>query len=147
MPSGLTGDFIGLADVIGDLEGMTDLVDDICIEASEEIELAIDSQFTLGTDPYGTPWAPLKASTLRRHPHRHDPPLTDTEGMRRSVTVQATMASIGVTVADPAGYHQDGTDHMVARPIIPSDAHGLPPTWEAAIREAGQRVMDRRWGQ
>ncbi len=147
MPQGLEGDFAGLAAVIGELEGMADLVGDICVESSAEIEQAIDSQFTLGTDPYGKAWAPLKASTLKRHPHRHDPPLTDTGAMRSSVTVQATMDFIGVTIADPAGYHQDGTDHMVSRPIIPSDARGIPPAWEAAIRDAGMRVIDRRWGQ
>lgn len=146
MTTGVTGDFRGLAEVIGELEGMTDLADDIAIESSAAIEEAIDSQFTLGTDPYGTPWAPLKESTKRRWPGRDNPPLTASGAMRGSVVVSATMGKIEVIVADPAGYHQDGTKHMVARQIIPTDAQGIPPSWEAAIHDAGMAVLDRRWG-
>lgn len=146
MPSGLTGDFLGLAEVIGDLEGLRDIADEIAIESSVAVEDAIDSQFTLGCDPYGVPWAPLAESTKRRH-GREDPPLTAEGAMRDSVTVQATQSSIEVMIADPAGYHQDGTDHMPARKIIPDDARGIPPAWDAAIHEAGMAVLDRRWGQ
>lgn len=145
MTTGLVGDFMGLAEVIGELEGMTDLADDIAIESSAAIEEAIDSQFTLGCDPYGTPWAPLAESTKRRH-GRDNPPLTATGAMRGSVVVSADQGKIEVIIADPAGYHQDGTDNMPARPIIPSDARGIPPVWDAAIRDAAMAVLDRRWG-
>lgn len=142
MPSCLTGDFLGLAEVIGELEGLRDMTDDIAIESSVEIESAIDSQFTLGVDPYGSPWAPLAESTKRRH-GRDDPALTATGAMRDSVVVQATQGSIEVIIADPAGYHQDGTDNMPARKIIPDDGRAMPDAWAAAIREGAGRAIDR----
>lgn len=142
MPEGLTGNFAGLEQIIGALEGMSDLVDSICIESSAGIERAIDSCFTLGTDPYGQTWAPLAKSTMAKG--RTPPPLTDTGKMRGSVVVYAMMQTIHAWVADPAGYHQRGTKYMPARAVLP-DERGLPPAWEAEIRESAMAVIERSW--
>ena len=63
-----------------------------------------------------------------------------------SITVVVSEDSIEVIVADPASYHQEGTVNMPARPIIPDESRGLPETWEQAIQDAGQQVMEEEWG-
>lgn len=137
--SGVTGDFAGLETLRGALEGLEDVIPRICDKAGEKIEAAVDAQFSAGTDPYGTPWAPL-ASGQPSH-------LTKSGGMRSSVVVVVGTDRIETIVADPAGYHQGGTRRMVARPIIPTEARGLPDTWDDAITEAGLEVLDEAWGK
>jgi hypothetical protein len=137
--SGVTGDFAGLDALRGALEGLEDVVPRICDRAGEKIEAAVDAQFAAGTDPYGAPWAPL-ASGAASH-------LTKSGGMRASVVVVVGTDRIETIVADPAGYHQTGTRHMPARPVIPTEAKGLPDTWDAAITDAGLEVLDEAWGR
>lgn len=57
--------------------------------------------FKLGTDPWGTKWAPLK--------YRRGQPLSDTRRLRGSITMKAdqTGATIGTNV-EYAPYHQYG---------------------------------------
>jgi hypothetical protein len=40
-----------------------------------------------------------------------------------------------MSVDDPAGFHQTGTKDMPEREILPTDARGLPPAYELAIRQ------------
>ena len=144
MPMGLAIDLGSLDAVVGALAGLRDLVPDIALEASIEIHETIQSEFVLGTDPYGETWAPLAPATLAKG--RTPPPLTDTGAMRESLRVSVTEAAITASMDSPAGYHQDGTRYMPARPVLPDYARGLPDAWRAAITEAGQRVFAKAWG-
>ena len=106
----------------------------------------VQREFTTGTDPYGNPWKPLAASTIRRRPWRGPPPLTDTRTMRRTLSIRPTQgAGLSMTIAHPAAPHQTGwagsQGSGPARPIFPM--YGLPATWRAAIKAAMDREMRR----
>ena len=145
MPLGSSADVGSLEGIIGGLEGLRDLVPEIALEASIEIFETIDSTFTLGADPYGETWAPLAPATLAKG--RTPPPLTDTGAMRESLRVSVTQDAIVASLESPAGYHQNGTRYMPARPVLPDYGRGLPDAWRQAITDAGQRVFDARWGK
>lgn len=145
MPLGADIRFESLESVIGALDGLRDLVPEIALEASIEIFETVDSLFVLGADPYGETWAPLAPATLAKG--RTPPPLTDTGAMRESLRVSVTETAIVASIASPAGYHQDGTRYMPARPVLPDYARGLPDAWRASITDAGQRVFEARWGK
>lgn len=145
MPLGADIRFESLESVIGALDGLRDLVPEIALEASIEIFETTDSLFVLGADPYGETWAPLAPATLAKG--RTPPPLTDTGAMRESLRVSVTETAIVASIASPAGYHQDGTRYMPARPVLPDYARGLPDAWRASITDAGQRVFEARWGK
>lgn len=107
-------------------------------KAAPRIAAALEEQYELGLDPYGAPWAPLAASTLKRH---GPPPLTDTGAMRRSTDAVSAGAQIIATAQEPAEFHQGGTSQgLPARPILPNANHGLPQTWETALLDAGAEI-------
>ena len=145
MPMGAGVDVGSLESIIGALDGLRDLVPEIALEASIEIFETTDSLFVLGADPYGETWAPLAPATLAKG--RTPPPLTDTGAMRESLRVAVTETAIVASLENPAGYHQDGTRYMPARPVLPDYARGLPDAWRASITDAGQRVFEARWGK
>ena len=101
-------------------------------DAADELEDLIEKQFQLGLDPYGTEWAPLAESTIRRG--RNPPPLTD-EGLLRAAHV-APLQSAGIIVEfdeDYASFHQEGTDNMPARRLVPEPASFNQSAWYGAI--------------
>lgn len=111
-------------------------------EVAEQITGRLDAGFSAGTDPYGRGWAPLAPATLRKG--RHPPPLTDTRRLR-SGTVARPRAGAGVALLTGdayGGYHQTGTRHMPARPILPRGS--MPATWNAIIRTAVANAARRR---
>ncbi len=107
------------------------------LTVAKSIEELIKEEFSSGTDPYGSAWAPLSPVTEARG--RHAPPLTDTGAMRDSVNVYATGNGIAITVAHPAAPHQTGWSGPrgsgPARPILPARDR-LPATWREAIYSA-----------
>jgi len=116
--------------------------------AAPEIASLIQGQFDAGKDPYDKPWAPLKASTLKRWPHRGPPPLTDTEKMRGSVKVKPMQgAGISLTIdAPPANIHQSGSKFMAARAIFP-DGSELPIEWQGVIQDATDSAFKKAMGR
>lgn len=78
---------------------------------------------------YGEAWAPLKrggeASAAIVHRMR----------------VVATGTRIRVRLDRIASYHDRGTRFMVARPIIPRDANGIPKPWRAELTAAAQAAF------
>ncbi len=113
----------------------------------------LQDQFDAGTDPYGTAWEPLAESTLATG--RHEPPLTDTRGLRESLTVYARARggelSGGVALSigrpgHPAAPHQTGWQGSQgdgpARPILPERAE-IPATWRELIEEATDEAIGR----
>lgn len=116
----------------------------VAVVAAPKIRRLITEQFTREQDPYGAAWAPLTESSLRRG--RRPPVLTDTRRMRGGVRVQPMVgAGLSVTIPAPyAGFHQTGTQHMVARPIYPRA--GMPPRWRAAIERAFRAALGAHMG-
>jgi hypothetical protein len=103
--------------------------------AADPIRRLIEAGFAAGADPYGAPWSPLAASTLRRG--RRPPPLTDTGATRSSVAVRAFGPSLVATVEGAADFHNPDRQ---GRQILPSEARGLPASWEQAIRDVASSV-------
>jgi hypothetical protein len=130
-----------LSRVIDDLEFYGHAVDEIAQAAAPRIRQAIDQQFATGTDPKGSPWAPLAPSTIARG--RGNPPLTDTGAMRSSVAVTTDSGQIEVTIDEPAQYHQTGTSYMPQRAILP-DEGDVSAGMDGALQMASQEVMGSR---
>lgn len=108
-------------------------------EASVGIARLIDRQFATGTDPYGKPWKPLKASTIKRKGNARIN--VDTENLWKGVQVKPSSgAGVTVTFDDSyAAYVQN------VRPILPN--RGLPKSWAEVIAmsltNAKQRCADK----
>lgn len=87
----------------------------------------------------GTPWSPLSPAYAveksRKFPGKS---ILIREGTLRQAASrprrEATPRSLTFWIDDPvAGYHEDGTATMPARPLIPDV---LPPTWQRELDEA-----------
>lgn len=113
--------------------------------------------FKQSQDPYGVPWAPVA---------RGGKPLVDTGAMRASTTVAVTADGFKVAIADRvAQFHQYGTIRRTARarlsrrrqaragyavrrsirprPMLPTAARGMPPSWRADFARATRAVLKR----
>lgn len=143
MADGFNGDIGALDALSRALQGATDIVQDVAAESVIELRNAVDSEFTLGADPYGANWQPLAESTKRRRPWRDDPPLTDTGKMRGSLQVALAPQSILFSIDGPAEYHQRGGGRLPQRKIFPNEGEPLPDAWAAAIKDALERVSAR----
>ena len=141
MSEGMSGDYDALDALAKTLHGASDVVRDVAAEAAIELRLTVDSQFTLGCDPFGIAWAPLAPRTLAKG--RTPPPLTDTGKMRASLQIAVTGESIRLSMDGPAEYHQGGGGTLPQRKIFPDSSDPLPPAYEAAITDALRAVSDR----
>jgi hypothetical protein len=101
-------------------------------------------QFRQGRDPYGTPWAPLKPSTLRKH---GPPPLTDS-GAGRDGTTAVALASnrAGIHLRLGAAYlyfaqvgFRAGRTKVKPRPVFPT--RGLPASWREILKASARQAM------
>lgn len=98
---------------------------------ASEVEALVKRQFETGTDPHGQAYAPLAASTRKRHGGSGSPLQT----WGRYVKVKPIGKGRVLIVIDDkrARFHQKGTNNMPARPLVPD---GTPETWHKAIEEA-----------
>jgi phage gpG-like protein len=77
----------------------------------------LKGRYDRSVSPDGVPWAPLKRP--RRRSAGADKPLLDTGQLRAAVTAVAVPGGIVASNAvGVAGFHQEGTRHMVARPNV-----------------------------
>jgi hypothetical protein len=97
-------------------------------EAARSIERLIDQQFVRGVDPYGKPWKPNAASTVRRKGHAR--PNIDTENLWKGAKV-TPMPGAGISVTFDDAY---SVFVQRVRPIVPD--RGVPRAWAAAIGQA-----------
>jgi phage virion morphogenesis protein len=102
-----------------------------------------DDGFRSETNPYGQPWAPLAASTLKQKARKNRIPKTlQSRGiMRASTSYQATSRSVLIGFAtNYAQYHQFGTKKMAQRMLLPSN--GLPQQDQNAITDILANLLD-----
>jgi hypothetical protein len=119
-------------------------------------KLVLDG-FRLSEDQYGDAWASVERNRARDRkaksrraragkPAKSDKPLIDTGRMRASVTHVVSGGDVRVVIpVEYASYHQEGTRHIQARPMLP-DSRGLPPKWAAAINKETLRVLRGNFG-
>ena len=122
----------------------------VAVLAAPRITRELQVQFRQGRDPYGTPWAPLKPSTLQRH---GPPPLTDS-GAGRDATKATALASnragIHITLGRAYLYFAQsgfrvGRTKVKPRRILPQS--GIPATWrDILVASARQAVREAARG-
>lgn len=128
----LTGDFSRLARATEALRELPETVPraEQTIAAGMEADLA--QEFAAGTDPYGSPWAPLRPATVAKG--RGAPPLTATGRMAASAQARAERTGVAVTIDPPAQFLEG------KRPMLPE--HGAPPELQQLVRGAIEHEVD-----
>lgn len=133
------------------------LVTDAVREARQAFVDLTKQRFLTGTDPFGTPWVPIKPSTARVRAGRGgsgNSPLVDSGALAASVRGDGRGNSVKVVVGGPgmfADIHQEGNPSnrmfgqgsapIPARPFIPDG--DLPETyWSALIGPFNQRISE-----
>jgi hypothetical protein len=140
----ITGDGTAALRKMGDLIRIVEMLSDVPARtaaiAAPKLDRLVQQQFANGADPYGRPWAPLKAATIARG--RRPPPLTDTRKLRDGTGVKVRPGKrAGLVMRIGASYgafHQTGTRYMTARRIMPQ--HGLPREWRAVLVDASRKA-------
>lgn len=90
------------------------------------------------TDPYGKHWAPLKDQKARHSI------LVKTRKMMLSWRGETTFSGIRLTNRAPyVSFHQDGTDTIPVRRMIPANWGQLPPMWAKAWNRVAMEVLER----
>jgi hypothetical protein len=101
--------------------------------------------YTDERDPYGVPWTPLAASTVRRK-RGNTVILTRTGASRANCGARAVRgAGVSVYAGGAAHWHQQAHGSRPARPVLPD--RGLPPTWREDIAAVLGAEYARRVGR
>ena len=133
------------------------LVTEAVRESRDEFVRLTKLRFTTGTSPDGSPWVPLKSTTLRVRRARGGQgsrPLVDSGALAASVRGDGRGNSVKVVVGGPdmfAGVHQTGNPSNVffggpsapipPRPFLPED--DVPePYWDALIKPFDRRISE-----
>lgn len=136
-----------LQDVRKTVDALGRLPHALSVAVAPDITALLRRQFLDGVDPYGTPWAPLKPSTLKQH---GPPPLTAKTKQLRDGTVATPMEGvrIGLTLRVGARYgafHQIGfrvgKTKVPARKVLPN--RGIPAAWRAVLDRRAREIAAR----
>jgi phage virion morphogenesis protein len=96
----------------------------------EHIASLVDLNFRDASDPYGTPWLPLK----KPRKNGSSKPLNDTGILKNSITQHPTADSVTIGTNELYGkHHQFGTKHVPQRAFLPTEDQGLPFDWEQEV--------------
>lgn len=110
--------------------------------AAERINGLLAQEFAGSHSADGEGWAPLLESTVKRK--GGDSRILIRSDETRDQTYARPLPGSGIEIVstEAAQYHQTGTRHMVARPILP-DTGELPPEWEEAVEDAVAKAFGR----
>lgn len=120
------------AEVLGAFNQVSDRLSDLTPffqDLGEHLVRRIDDGFRNQTDPYGSAWAPLAASTLKEkvRKKRITKILQSRGTMRSTLTYQAGRDRLVIGFNTfYATFHQRGTKRMVKRQLLPDAERGLP---------------------
>lgn len=117
----------------------------VAVIAAPRITKLLQAQFRAGKDPYGTPWKPLRPSTIAKG--RRNPPLTDSRKLRDKTMASARpggRAGIVLKSGAPYGaFHQVGfrvgRTRVAPRRIFPQ--RGLPAEWSRVLAESTRQAV------
>lgn len=115
------------------------LPQDVLSEAQKRIDEDLELKYAFENDPYGRPW---KQRKVQGDGH---PLLDDTGDLKasRKVTINED-GSLNISYEDPkASFHQDGTDTMPARELLPDLDRGLPDSWNDILDAALADLVGR----
>jgi hypothetical protein len=103
-----------------------------------KIDARLQTMFATGTDPYGRPWEPLKASTIKRKGGNSTILVRD-NNLAPGTYAIATGGRLVITIGPAGQYAQDG-DPGTREPRMVAPAHGMPKTWNQDMAEAQTEV-------
>ncbi len=105
---------------------------------AKELTVLLRGQFKQGKDSYGTPWVPLKPSTVRAK--GGDARILIRGGDMRDETRAVAMSGAGISLISVSytAYHQGPSGNRPARPVLPNGTE-LPESW--------QTVIAKHWSQ
>ena len=95
------------------------------------IKAQILSEFSGSRDAYGRPWAPLKSGGSSN--------LIRSGSLFNSVDVQTDGIKINISIDWRVVFHQVGTKHMPARPVLSIGV--VPPVWSQLIEDAFKKCL------
>ena len=125
---------------LGELEGIPSR---IAAKVSERLTDLLFEEFEEEHDPYGAAWAPLLPQTVKRK-RGDDRILRRTDALSiETVAHPRGGAGIEISSLDYGRFHQTGTRHMVARPVLPGGDE-LPDSWQAIIEEETEAAFSKR---
>lgn len=112
----------------------SDAVSETAREMTDKATALVDDEFASGHDPDGGAWAPLKSGG--------GTPLVATGALAADARPVLTSRGLAIRTSLPyAGFHQNGTSRMPARPFAPTST--LPAPWAVAFREAASVTFQR----
>jgi len=125
----LKGDIGALSHVRDELARKREALPEIAKEAAERIDKAEVGTIASGFTPYLEPWEPLvNGGQLSPDIIEHIAIVPGAKAIRARLDRVAT-------------YHQRGTRKMVARPLVPIQARGVPKSWKDEIDAATAYVL------
>jgi hypothetical protein len=102
--------------------------------AAAKLRTVAEEAIQAGTEPDGSPWAPLAESTIRRK--RGGSPGIETGRSLGSLEAHWDTQSAGMSAStDAAAYLNDGTGRQPARRFIPAEAGALDAALEVELVE------------
>lgn len=97
--------------------------------------------FNNGLDPYGKKWAPFKNIPSKKRGGPSAQIMLDTQRLLGSIMSSANSGELQLSTSIYyAPFHQNGTDKMVKRSILP-DERGLPEQWNKDIIKIIEKVL------
>ena len=136
-------DASGLARFVTDVRAMKKRTADISTATkggAEELQKVLDATFAANRSPDGTPWSPLKPSTIAKK--KSAKPLVETGALRGARKAKPTKKGVSVEVAGNratvARIHSSGTRFSPARPVLPRFVKGGPA--HAALQKTLARI-------
>ena len=132
----LTGDFHRLQELrqsLQQLAGGQALSSCLTRAATARQGQVIDG-FKESRDPYGRTWKPRKNGGSW-------PILRKTDRMLFSFRTRPIPRGLRITAVDYAGFHQSGTQHMIARKVVPDPEMGLGKRWGEALAQVAADAL------
>lgn len=128
----LHGDPRELDRMAADIRRRANVAPAIAAAAAPRLRAVQAAQIAGARTPYGAAWAPLADGGAAK---------TD---IAARVELRAEGASIVTETDTVASFHNSGTSRMPARPLIPSEAGGIPEAWRRELDAAADKVMGER---
>lgn len=100
-------------------------------EIAERLEERVFDCFANEADPYGTPWAPLAESTVRRKGGNSVILYRTGRSMIEAGARTLSGGGVALVAGGASGYHMAASGTRPARPVLPT--RGLPPAWREDI--------------
>lgn len=126
---------------VSHLKGLAKVPSKIARAVATRLDNRYRDMFANERDPYGRPWAPLKASTLRRK-GGNSVVLYRTGALNAETSVTPAAGSgVKIKLGPAAIYAQEGDPGRNRPPRLLLPSYGLPATWRQDIRTEAEAAV------